>query len=201
MPSSAVVSAIVDAGVVRAGADDQRRAPRRAHARARVDDRLLLVGVERGCLAGGAQGDDAGHAVGEILAAEPLDRLDVDRARRVERRDQRDPDSVEIEVTRHAESVTVTGRLVPSADSRRVPSAVLPLVPPDRAHRRGRRRVAACCRACSASAARCITTPAIRVLGATPLEAIGSTLPSILPSSISGSLRYNREDSSGAGSC
>ena len=38
-----------------------------------------------------------------------------------------------------------------------------------------------------------LTTPAIRVLGATPLEAIGSTLPSILPSSISGSLRYNRE--------
>jgi uncharacterized membrane protein YfcA len=38
-----------------------------------------------------------------------------------------------------------------------------------------------------------LTTPAIRVLGATPLEAIGSTLPSILPSSISGSLRYNRD--------
>jgi uncharacterized membrane protein YfcA len=38
-----------------------------------------------------------------------------------------------------------------------------------------------------------LTTPAIRVLGATALEAIGSTLPSILPSSISGSLRYNRE--------
>ena len=38
-----------------------------------------------------------------------------------------------------------------------------------------------------------ITTPAIRLLGATTFEAIGSTLPSILPSSISGSLRYNRE--------
>lgn len=38
-----------------------------------------------------------------------------------------------------------------------------------------------------------ITTPAIRVLGATTFQAIGSTLPSILPSSISGSLRYNRE--------
>src|SRR5689334_22636753 len=38
-----------------------------------------------------------------------------------------------------------------------------------------------------------ITTPGIRVLGATTFEAIGSTLPSILPSSISGSLRYNRE--------
>ena len=38
-----------------------------------------------------------------------------------------------------------------------------------------------------------VTTPAIRVLGATTFEAIGSTLPSILPSSISGSIRYNRE--------
>ena len=38
-----------------------------------------------------------------------------------------------------------------------------------------------------------ITTPAIRVLGATTFQAIGSTLPSILPSSISGSIRYNRE--------
>jgi uncharacterized membrane protein YfcA len=38
-----------------------------------------------------------------------------------------------------------------------------------------------------------VTTPAIRALGATTFQAIGSTLPSILPSSISGSLRYNRE--------
>jgi uncharacterized protein len=38
-----------------------------------------------------------------------------------------------------------------------------------------------------------VSTPAIRLLGANALEAIGSTLPSILPSSISGSLRYNRE--------
>jgi hypothetical protein len=38
-----------------------------------------------------------------------------------------------------------------------------------------------------------ISTPAIRVLGATALQAIGSTLPSILPSAISGSLRYRRE--------
>src|SRR5689334_24263102 len=38
-----------------------------------------------------------------------------------------------------------------------------------------------------------ITTPGIRVLGATTFQAIGSTLPSILPSSISGSYRYNRE--------
>jgi uncharacterized membrane protein YfcA len=38
-----------------------------------------------------------------------------------------------------------------------------------------------------------ISTPGIRVLGATALEAIGSTLPSILPSSASGSYRYQRE--------
>ena len=38
-----------------------------------------------------------------------------------------------------------------------------------------------------------VSTPAIRALGATPLEAVGSTLPSILPSSISGTLRYLRE--------
>src|SRR3954463_16316063 len=38
-----------------------------------------------------------------------------------------------------------------------------------------------------------ISTPAIRALGATALEAVGSTIPSILPSSISGSLRYRRD--------
>ena len=43
-----------------------------------------------------------GDAVGEVLAAQALDRLDVDRARRVERSDERDPDTVQMEVTRHA---------------------------------------------------------------------------------------------------
>ncbi len=38
-----------------------------------------------------------------------------------------------------------------------------------------------------------VSTPAIRALGATPLEGVGSTLPSILPSAASGSLRYRRE--------
>ena len=38
-----------------------------------------------------------------------------------------------------------------------------------------------------------VSTPAIRALGATALQAIGSTLPSILPSSASGSVRYRRE--------
>jgi Predicted permeases len=38
-----------------------------------------------------------------------------------------------------------------------------------------------------------ISTPAILALGATPLQAVGSTLPSIIPSSIAGTLRYTRE--------
>jgi uncharacterized membrane protein YfcA len=38
-----------------------------------------------------------------------------------------------------------------------------------------------------------ITTPSIRVLGATPIEAVGSTVPAILPGSISGAYRYWRE--------
>ena len=37
-----------------------------------------------------------------------------------------------------------------------------------------------------------VSTPGIRSLGATPLEGIGSTLPSVLPSAISGTLRYHR---------
>ncbi len=38
-----------------------------------------------------------------------------------------------------------------------------------------------------------ITTPSIRVLGATPIQAVGSTVPAILPGSISGAYRYWRE--------
>lgn len=37
-----------------------------------------------------------------------------------------------------------------------------------------------------------ITTPGIRVLGATPIEAVGSTVPAILPGAISGTYRYAR---------
>lgn len=37
-----------------------------------------------------------------------------------------------------------------------------------------------------------ISNPGIRALGASPLEAVGSTLPSIIPSSITGSIRYIR---------
>ncbi|MCU1428511.1 MAG: putative permease [Actinomycetia bacterium] len=38
-----------------------------------------------------------------------------------------------------------------------------------------------------------VSTPAIRALGATPLQGVGSTLPSIFPSSITGTLRYHRD--------
>jgi uncharacterized protein len=38
------------------------------------------------------------------------------------------------------------------------------------------------------------STPAIRVLGASPLAAVGSTLPSIIPSAVSGAFRYRREE-------
>src|SRR5258708_31253944 len=38
-----------------------------------------------------------------------------------------------------------------------------------------------------------IAAPGIRALGATPLEGIGSTLPAIFPSSLTGSLRYHKE--------
>jgi hypothetical protein len=39
-----------------------------------------------------------------------------------------------------------------------------------------------------------LSTPAIRALGATPVGAIASTLPSIIPGAISGALRYRREE-------
>ncbi len=38
-----------------------------------------------------------------------------------------------------------------------------------------------------------VSTPGIRSLGATPVEGIGSTLPSVLPSAIAGTLRYHHE--------
>jgi uncharacterized protein len=37
-----------------------------------------------------------------------------------------------------------------------------------------------------------VSTPGIRALGATPLQGVGSTLPSVLPSAITGTLRYHR---------
>jgi uncharacterized protein len=38
-----------------------------------------------------------------------------------------------------------------------------------------------------------VSNPGVRALGAAPLVAVGTTLPSILPGAISGSLRYRRE--------
>src|SRR2546423_14047025 len=37
-----------------------------------------------------------------------------------------------------------------------------------------------------------VSTPAIRVLGVNAIDAVGTTLPSILPSAVSGTLRYAR---------
>src|SRR5437870_2734171 len=37
-----------------------------------------------------------------------------------------------------------------------------------------------------------LTTPGIRALGATPIEAIGSTIPAMLPGALSGAFRYAR---------
>jgi hypothetical protein len=38
-----------------------------------------------------------------------------------------------------------------------------------------------------------ITTPVVRLLGGTPIEAVGSTVPAIVPGAISGAWRYTRE--------
>lgn len=38
-----------------------------------------------------------------------------------------------------------------------------------------------------------LTTPGVRALGASPIEAVGSTLPAILPGALSGAWRYSRE--------
>ncbi len=38
-----------------------------------------------------------------------------------------------------------------------------------------------------------VTTPAVRALGATPIDAVGSTVPAILPGAIAGTIRYARE--------
>ena len=38
-----------------------------------------------------------------------------------------------------------------------------------------------------------VAKPAIRGLGASPIETVGSTLPAVIPSAIAGTLRYSRE--------
>src|SRR3954453_9659493 len=37
-----------------------------------------------------------------------------------------------------------------------------------------------------------VTTPGLRFLGATPIEAVGSTLPAILPGALSGAWHYRK---------
>lgn len=37
-----------------------------------------------------------------------------------------------------------------------------------------------------------VSTPGVRALGASPLQAVGTTLPAIIPSAVSGTLRYQR---------
>src|SRR3954463_10823616 len=37
-----------------------------------------------------------------------------------------------------------------------------------------------------------VTTPGLRFLGASPIEAVGSTLPAILPGALSGAWHYSR---------
>src|SRR4051812_39594323 len=39
-----------------------------------------------------------------------------------------------------------------------------------------------------------ISTPLVRLLGVSPLQAIGTTLPAILPSAFTGSLRYQKAE-------
>ena len=95
VPASASTAAIVFA-VLLVPAPTISCAPRSAHtARAGVDHRPLLVGVERRRLAGGAEGDDPGAAGVEVLVAEPLDRVEGDRAVGGERGDERDVDALE----------------------------------------------------------------------------------------------------------
>jgi len=121
-----------------------------------------------------------------------LDRADVDRAVRVERRDERNPDAAEIEVARHLASVPGRGVPFPGQTAAgttflEVPLwleiAITLLVGVTTGVLSGMFGIGGAV----------VSTPAIRALGATALQAIGSTLPSILPSSISGSLRYRRE--------
>ena len=81
MPASACTAAIVDFVVLFVPAPTISCADRSAQTRAHASiTGALLVGVERGGLARGAQRDDPGGAGVEVLATETLDRVDRDRA-------------------------------------------------------------------------------------------------------------------------
>ena len=102
----------------------------------------------------------------EVLVAEALDGLDVDRALRVERRDERDPDTAEIEIARHAlkrsrrPSFRVGEIRCPSSLRRRARRAAV------RAHGRVGVRTGVLSGMFGIGGA-VVSTPAIRALGAT----------------------------------
>jgi hypothetical protein len=87
--------------VVRAHADDQLCGTLGAHVRACIDDGALLVGIERRRLPRRAQRHDPCRTGVEILAAQPLERVDRHRPVLGERRDDRDVDTAEVRVGRH----------------------------------------------------------------------------------------------------
>ena len=175
--------------VVRAGPTMTRVPPRRTRARPRRW-RPLLVGFQRwprrSC-----RGRRCRSRRRRIPVAQPLDRSDVDHALRVERRDQRHPDAARSRslVMRQA---YFSDRSVPG-DPRRgryVPGMSLGSRSRSRARRRRDRRAVGHVRDRRRGRLHA-RDPRPRRHRA---QAIGSTLPSILPSSISGSLRYQREE-------
>ncbi len=101
--ASAAVARIVACGAVRSGADDHARtgrrctrgSPRRSTVRFSSASSALASPVVPRATMPLTPG-------GRVLVAQAFDRADVDRALRVERRDQRNPDAAEIEVARHA---------------------------------------------------------------------------------------------------
>ena len=150
MPASACVAAIVERGVVRAGADDQRRAALGAHARARVDDRALLVGVERGA---------SPVVPSATIPAAPSARYSPHSARSPRRRLRRRANGVMsgTQTPRRSRSLAMRQSVVGRALSSVGGSCPEPL--PDRPGPDRRVRHRACSRGCSASAARSSRPP------------------------------------------
>ena len=162
------------------------RSHTRAHA---VDDGALLVGVERGRLARGPQ---------RARCRRRRRRGTRDRAARSRRRatravggercDERHVHTAQAHVGRHAEDASHRVSAERRSSFRCVSEPWRTIADAARGL-----RAPACSPAMFGVGGAVVSTPAIRALGATPLEGIGSTLPSILPSAISGSLRYHRE--------
>ena len=113
---------------------------------------------------------------------------------RVERRDERNPDAVEIEVARHAQSVVVPGPPFPEnapGGGYLPPRAARPR---DRAHGRWSAWRPACCRGCSVSAARSCRHRPSGPSARRRCRPSARRCRRSCPSSISGSLRYRREN-------